>query len=85
MPGVSELSRSSIRGMAITYSLLEHNGYLPAVYSTQHPTYRLEWEARVQRMYQSLDIDEHQLLAINNVLMEMRRLRVRNEEIQRIT
>lgn len=76
MPGISELSRSAVRTMAITYQLLEHNGYIPAVFITQHTGYRMEWQGRVQKMYQTLDADEHQLLSINNVLMEMRRLRV---------
>lgn len=76
MLGFSEISRSTVRAMAITYQLLEYNEYIPAVYTTQHPAYRNEWEIKVRRMYQTLDADEHQLLAINNTLMEMRRLRV---------
>lgn len=76
MVGISELSRSAIRSMAITYHILEHRGYIPAIFNTQNSVYRVEWEIQVRRMYQTLDADEHQLLAISNVLMEMRRLRV---------
>lgn len=69
-------TRAALRALAITYHLLESSGYIPTLYATQHPRFQTEWEAQVQRVYLTLDPDEHQLLAINSVLTNMRQLKV---------
>lgn len=63
--------------MMITYQYLVYQQYIPAAYHTNDLNVVHEWQAKVQQVYQTLDVDEHQLLAINNVFVEMRRLRVR--------
>jgi hypothetical protein len=68
--------RMMARIVCMTYSMLETSGYLPVLFYSYHPTFQKEWQHLVQQAYMTYDSHEHQLLAINSLITQARKLKV---------